>query len=121
MKLILSTFLLIIMSISTSYSQSQLERQIGEILKQEEVQKYFSGQAVIVVIENENCNKNICNPKNIKSQATVKIYDLKEAYMRQKDKIITILNIEKVASNITRFKVKMKDFGIKTFDLKGGI
>ena len=121
MRLFLSTLLVTIACISTSYSQGQLEKQIGEILKQEEVQKYFSGQAVIVIIENENCNKNICNPENIKSQATVKIYDLKEAYMRQKNRIITILNIEKIASNVTRFKVKMKDFGIKTFDLKGEI
>ena len=118
MKLILSTLLFFAVCIASSYSQSKLEKQIGEILKQEEVQNYFSDQSVIVIIENENCNKNKCNPDNIKPQSIVKIYTLEEAYMRMKNKFITILNIEIIDSNLTRFKVKMKNFGVRIIDIK---
>ncbi len=117
MKSLLSILILTIAVTTQTFSQNTLEKQIGTMLQQEEVQKYFSGVKTIVLIKNVNCNEAICSPDNIASKKEVKLYSKEEAYMRVVSKYLEITEIESLSAEKRRFTIELYRYKTITIEL----
>lgn len=117
LKLLIVSCLILMISISKSQSQNNFEYQIEELIKHKNIVNYFADQDIIVILSNQNCNTEICNPDNISTIKVFKIFSMEDAFVRGV-KAISIEEIVIVNSNITRFKLRTATQDFFTINLK---